>query len=144
MSDVGCRWRLRWNESGGNRKGVGDFSSKGGDLGRGVCGWGFLSRRAPSSLARREREVARVQSRDAGLASQIRRAATSTALNISEANRRSGADRRQRFRIAAGSADETRTGLELALARGYLWEGESEKPSAVIHPVLGMLYSLTR
>ena len=88
--------------------------------------------------------VARVQTHNPGLASQIRRAATSIALNVSEANRRSGADRRQRFRIAAGSADETRTGLELALAWGYLREGEIEKPSAVIDRVLGMLYSLTR
>ena len=82
--------------------------------------------------------VARVQSHNPGLASQIRRAATSIALNVS------GADRRQRFRIAAGSADETRTGLELALAWGYLREGEIEKPSVVIDRVLGMLYSLTR
>src|SRR5450432_3220913 len=69
---------------------------------------------------------------DPKLADQLRRAAQSTTLNIAEASRRSGRDRRNRFRISLGSADEvadtrspSRPGpvaLDVAMALGYLDE----------------------
>ena len=43
---------------------------------------------------------------DGDLAGQARRAATSVALNVAEGNRRTLKDRRNRFRIALGSAAE--------------------------------------
>ena len=43
--------------------------------------------------------------RDPDLARQIRRAAASMALNLSEGNRRTGSDRLHLWRVAAGSAD---------------------------------------
>jgi four helix bundle protein len=50
--------------------------------------------------------VERLAARDAALADQLRRAAQSVPLNIAEGNRRSGRDRKYRFRIALGSAAE--------------------------------------
>ena len=62
-----------------------------------------------------------VRRQDAKLARQIVAAASSVAANIAEGNRRRGADRLHFFRIAAGSADETRThlrhGLGMAVGR---------------------------
>ena len=46
--------------------------------------------------------VATIRIADPDLASQLRRAATSAALNTAEAWRRDGRDRAMRFRIAAG------------------------------------------
>ncbi len=56
---------------------------------------------------------------DAKLADQQRRAAQSVALNIAAANRRSGRDRRNRFRIALGSAAEVASCVDVAVALGY-------------------------
>ncbi len=56
---------------------------------------------------------------DAELADQLRRAAQSVALNIAEANRRAGRDRRDRFRIALGSAAEVASCVDVAIAVGY-------------------------
>ena len=51
---------------------------------------------------------------DRALADQVRRAASSVALNLAEGNRRTGQDRLQFFRIAAGSAAEVRAALEVS------------------------------
>jgi four helix bundle protein len=64
--------------------------------------------------------VAAVRRHDARLANQIVAAASSIAANLSEGNRRVGRDRLHLFRIAAGSADETRTHLRVALAWGFV------------------------
>ena len=63
-----------------------------------------------------------LRSRDADLHRQVRRAASSVALNISEGNRRAGKDRLHHFRIAAGSAAEVCTALRVAAAWGDLQE----------------------
>ena len=79
---------------------------------------------------------------DAGLADQIRRAANSMVLNIAEADGRSGRDRKNRFRIARGSALEVRAGLKLAVAWGYSPRpGEAE---ALLDRLAAMLWRLTR
>jgi four helix bundle protein len=52
-----------------------------------------------------------IRTRDAKLAQQIVASASSVAANVSEGNRRVGRDRLHLFRIAAGSADETRAHL---------------------------------
>jgi len=59
-----------------------------------------------------------IRRHDRSLADQARRATSSVALNLSEGNRRTGRDRLHCFRIAAGSLDEARTSLDLALAWG--------------------------
>jgi four helix bundle protein len=57
---------------------------------------------------------------DPALALQLRRAASSVPLNLAEARRRDGRDRRHQFRVAAGSADEVTACLRVAEALGYL------------------------
>jgi len=57
----------------------------------------------------------RIQRRDRALAVQLTRAASSISLNISEANYSCPGNRRARFFTAAGSANETRAALRVAL-----------------------------
>ncbi len=64
--------------------------------------------------------VAAIELRDTNLAQQLRRAATSAALNTAEGNRRDGRDRASRFRIAAGEAAEAAAALNVAVAWGYV------------------------
>ena len=67
----------------------------------------------------------------------------SVALNISEANRREGKDRIARFRIAAGSAAETRTALMIARAWRYVDVARAERIDELLDRVLAMLWRLT-
>jgi len=64
--------------------------------------------------------VAELQRRDQDLADQIRRAASSAALNVAEGSKRSGKDAAHFYRIAAGSCAETRAALEVARGWGHL------------------------
>lgn len=64
--------------------------------------------------------VAAIELRDTNLAQQLRRAATSAALNTAEGNRRDGRDRASRFRIAAGEAAEAAAAVNIAVAWGYV------------------------
>lgn len=61
-----------------------------------------------------------ISRRDPDLASQLRRAAASAALNLSEAGQRIGRDRLHQFRVAAGSAAEVTACLRVAEALGYV------------------------
>jgi four helix bundle protein len=91
---------------------------------------------------RRPVEVLRVRDRD--LAQQIRRAASSISLNLAEGRRRSGADRLHSWRIAAGSADEVRAALRVAVARGDLEDGDVARALGLLDRVLAMLWRMTR
>jgi len=82
--------------------------------------------------------------RDPSLADQVRRAASSVALNLGEGRRRVGRDRVQHFRIAAGSAEEARTALRVALAWGHLGSAQVGDALALCDRVLAMLWRLTR
>jgi four helix bundle protein len=88
--------------------------------------------------------VQRLKFRDRGLWEQIRAAASSLPLNLAEGNRRRGADRIHHFRIAAGSADELRTALRVALAWGDLAEAEVDEALRLLDRVLAMLWGLAR
>ena len=66
--------------------------------------------------------VAKIEMHDRDLARQLRRAATSVALNTSEGSGNSGGTRRERYRSALGSARETGACIDAALALGYLDE----------------------
>jgi four helix bundle protein len=57
---------------------------------------------------------------DADLGRQLRRAASSVALNIGEGSGSTGGMRTARYRTALGSARETSACLEVAEALGYL------------------------
>jgi len=64
--------------------------------------------------------VARIRQCDRDLGEQIRRALSSVALNIGEANRSEGGNRLSRFSTAAGSNSEVRAALRVASARAYV------------------------
>ena len=84
-----------------------------------------------------------VRGRDVDLYRQLRRAGSSMALNIAEGNLRVGNDRRHLWRVAAGSADEVRTGLRTAVAWGDL-DAESIEPSLLLlDRVIAMPWKMT-
>ena len=68
--------------------------------------------------------VIRLRRRNRSLSDQIRRAASSLPLNLAEGRRRSGGDRAHHWRIAAGSAEELRTALRVAIAWGDVEDQE--------------------
>ena len=81
---------------------------------------------------------------DGSLADQLRRAAQSVTLNIAEANRRTLRDRRNRFRIALGSAAEVAACLDVALALGYLDDAAVAGALELVDRVRAMTYRLSR
>jgi four helix bundle protein len=87
--------------------------------------------------------VAALQRRDRDLANQLRRAANSILLNVAEGRQRGGKDQRYHFRVAAGSADETRACLHAAAAWGHLDAASTAAPLATLDRVAAMLYRLT-
>jgi four helix bundle protein len=87
--------------------------------------------------------VATVQAHDRDLARQMRRAGSSTLLNIAEGWRRLGRDRRQHYVIAAGSNAEVRAALDVCEALGYLDPKSYAELDALLDRVAAMLYRLT-
>jgi len=64
--------------------------------------------------------MAQIEAHDRDLARQLRRAAASVALNVSEGSGCRGGTRRERYHNALGSARETGACLDVAQALGYL------------------------
>ena len=93
------------------------------------------------SLPRVERLIRR---HSAQLADQIERASGSIAANLGEGNRRRGRDRLHFFRIAAGSAEETRVHLRVAIARGWITDRDATVPLDLIDQELAMLWRITQ
>ena len=94
------------------------------------------------TLVRSLREpLRRLRSQDGDLARQLRRAAASVPLNLSEGSRRLGKDRTHHFRIAAGSADEIRACLQVSEALGYL--AVPEQLLELLDRLLAMTYRLS-
>ena len=87
-------------------------------------------------------ELARVERFDNDLARQLRRAAASVALNISEGSGSSGGVRTQRYRTALGSARETNACLDVAIALGYI-DGVDAALRGKLDHVIGGLVRLT-
>ena len=79
---------------------------------------------------------------DPSLADQLRRAASSMVLNIGEGSRRQGRDRMNRYRIAAGSAAETRDALQVARGWGYVQSIDA--PLEMLDRVLAILWTVCR
>jgi four helix bundle protein len=88
--------------------------------------------------------VPRIRRNDRSLADQIVRAASSIALNIAEAQYSDPGNRRARFYSAAGSANETRSALRVAIAWGYFAEPDAAGAAALLHRIVPMLWKLAR
>ena len=86
---------------------------------------------------------AELRRRDPRLARQLRDAASSIALNLGEGNRRTGKDRTQLWRVAAGSAEEVRIALRVAQAWGDLDERRLTEALGRIDRILRILWKLT-
>jgi four helix bundle protein len=87
--------------------------------------------------------IERVAKRDPSLASQLRRAAASVPLNLSEGAQRAGRDRLHCWRIAAGSASEVVASLRVAEALGYVDGEMSAAAMTLCDRVLAMTWRLT-
>jgi len=71
---------------------------------------------APDAIRCLQAPLAVIAQKDPDLARQLRRAAASVALNLSEGRRRQGRNREHLYRVAAGSADEVVAALRVAEA----------------------------
>ena len=85
-----------------------------------------------------------VGGRSSDLAEQIRRAATSVALNLAEGVRRSGRDKKRAYRIAAAEAQEVRAALEVAVAWGFVDDDAVTSARAIADRVGRVTYALAR
>ena len=85
-----------------------------------------------------------IRRRDARLASHVRDAGSSIALNLGEGNRRQGRDKIHLWNVASGSAEEVRTALRVAVAWGYVDGRKVADVLARIDHLQAMLWKLTR
>ena len=88
--------------------------------------------------------VPRIKQRDRSLADQIRRSASSIALNIGEAELSDPGTRRARLCSAAGSANETKMALRAAVAWGILPDAHADAARVLLRRILAILWKLTR
>ena len=82
--------------------------------------------------------IAAIERRDADLARQLRRAASSVVLNLAEGSGSFGRVRTARYRTALGSARETLSCLRVAEALGYV-EAVPDALLACMDRVVGTL-----
>ncbi len=87
--------------------------------------------------------VARIKRHDRSLADQLTRAASSIALNIAESNYSDPGNQRARLFTAAGSANETRAALRVAVAWTYLAPAEASSALELLDRVVRILWRLT-
>jgi four helix bundle protein len=85
-----------------------------------------------------------VQRRDRDLASQVRRAVSSTALNLAEAQGNAGGNTRVRLETALGSLYEAQAGVRLAIAWGYISQAAANEVMASMHRLGGRVYGVVR
>ena len=90
------------------------------------------------------RPVEQIGRSDRNLASQIRRSASSVALNIAEGRKRAGGDRLHSWRIAAGSNAECRAALLVAIGWGWIAEADVAEALALHDRLAAMLHRMTR
>ena len=86
--------------------------------------------------------IGEIERRDPDLARQMRRAASSVALNVSEGMYSRGKNRGARYHTAMGSMRETLSCIEVGTALGYV-EGIDAAMFGKIDHVLGTLYKLS-
>ncbi len=84
-----------------------------------------------------------IQRHDRGLAVQLRTAASSMVLNIAEFEYSDPGNKRARLFTAAGSANESRSAVRVALAWGYTRQDRAADVLARLDRVMAILWKLT-
>ena len=84
-----------------------------------------------------------IQRHDRALAVQLRTAATSVVLNIAESEYSDPGNRRARLFTAAGSANESRSALRVAIAWGYIGCDRATDVLERMDRVVAILWKLT-
>ncbi len=84
-----------------------------------------------------------IEKRDSDLARQMRRAVSSVALNVAEAQGSRGRNGAVRFSTALGSMRETQACLDVAVAMGHL-EAVCMQTARKMDGICGSLYRLSR
>jgi four helix bundle protein len=87
--------------------------------------------------------LTQIERHDRDLGNQLRRAASSVALNLAEGSGSHGGTRTARYRTALGSARETGACLDVALALGYVERVDGELQEQ-LNQVQAMLVALVR
>ena len=95
-----------------------------------------------AALARPLVEVVKRKDRD--LASQVRRAISSIALNLAEAQGNAGGNSRLRFETALGSLYEAQAGVQLAVAWGYVTQAAANELLEAMNRLGGRVFGLLR
>jgi four helix bundle protein len=85
--------------------------------------------------------VTKIEWHDRDLADQLKRAASSVVLNLSEGQRLTKGNKPKHYAIAHGSANEVKAALQTALAWG--WLEDASEPLAKLDRLLALLWRLT-
>jgi len=88
--------------------------------------------------------VETIQRKDRDLASQVRRAVSSIALNAAEAQGNAGGNSRLRFESALGSLYEAQAGIRLAVAWGYFSQSAAVEVLESMNSLGGRVYGLVK
>jgi four helix bundle protein len=88
--------------------------------------------------------VESTQRRDRDLASQLRRAISSIALNVAEGLGNSAGNARLRFESARGSLKEAQAGIQVAVAWGYISAATAQPVLESMNCLGGRVYGLVR
>ena len=88
--------------------------------------------------------VEAIARKDRDLASQVRRAVSSIALNAAEGRGAQAGNSRLRFETALGSLYEAQAGVRLAVAWGYVSQAATEELLVSMHRLGGRVYGLVR
>jgi len=88
--------------------------------------------------------VAIIQRKDRDLASQLRRAVSSIALNAAEAQGNAGGNSRVRYESALGSQYEAQAGVRVAVAWRYISEASANEVLESLHSLGGRVFGLCR
>ena len=88
--------------------------------------------------------VEAVGRRDRELASQVRRAMSSVALNLAEGFGTAGGNARLRFETARGSLCEAQAGINVAVAWGFLSEQAVAPALTALDALGGRIFGLSR
>ncbi len=87
--------------------------------------------------------VGTIKRKDRSLADQLARAAGSVALNLAEGEMSDPGNQRARFFTAAGSANESRAALRVAVAWRHVTPEQAEEARLLLNHIIAVLWKLT-